>query len=96
MSEKSRFIFDEKVQAVIDKLSNDKSAGAINGSGLGSGKAQPLDSLVLTPTGFKRMGDIEVGDIVNAPSGGVTKVTGVFPQGLRIARAGSDRPNQYP
>lgn len=47
------------------------------------GKAQPLSSLVLTPEGFVRMGDIKIGDIVNTPDGGSAKVTGVFPQGKR-------------
>lgn len=47
----------------------------------GSGKAQPLDSLVLTPTGFRRMGHIHIGDVLLAPDGKTTRVTGVFPQG---------------
>ncbi|HEY6709943.1 MAG TPA: DEAD/DEAH box helicase, partial [Actinomycetota bacterium] len=50
---------------------------------VGSGKAQPIHSLVLTPSGFKRMGAIEVGDEVINPTGEITVVTGVFPQGLR-------------
>jgi ATP-dependent DNA helicase RecG len=50
---------------------------------VGSGKAQPLESLVLTPRGFKRMGEIEVGDEVVNPNGEITVVTGVFPQGRR-------------
>jgi ATP-dependent DNA helicase RecG len=50
---------------------------------VGSGKAQPIHSLVLTPSGFKRMGAIAVGDEVINPTGEVTVVTGVFPQGLR-------------
>ncbi|MFJ9545313.1 helicase-related protein [Streptomyces erythrochromogenes] len=50
---------------------------------VGSGKAQPLDSLVLTPTGFRPMGDIEVGDEVVVPSGEIALVGGVFPQGER-------------
>lgn len=49
----------------------------------GSGKAQPLDSFVVTPTGFKRMGDIQVGDLVCTPDGGHAPVTGVFPQGMK-------------
>ena len=47
----------------------------------GAGKAQPLDSIVYTPTGPKKMGDINVGDIVCTPSGETTQVTGVYPQG---------------
>ncbi|MGW9072148.1 helicase-related protein [Streptomyces yangpuensis] len=50
---------------------------------VGSGKAQPLDSLVLTPAGFRPMGDIEVGDEVVVPSGEIALVGGVFPQGER-------------
>lgn len=50
---------------------------------VGSGKAQPLDSLVLTPTGFRPMGDIRVGDEVVVPSGEIALVGGVFPQGVR-------------
>lgn len=48
-----------------------------------AGKAQPLDSLVATPNGFIRMGDIKVGDFVLTPKGKKTKVLGVFPQGLK-------------
>ncbi|HYT26094.1 MAG TPA: LAGLIDADG family homing endonuclease, partial [Actinomycetota bacterium] len=50
---------------------------------VGSGKAQPLDALVLTPTGFTRMGAIRVGDEVVNPTGEVTVVDGVYPQGER-------------
>ena len=47
------------------------------------GKAQPLDSLILTPNGFKLMGEIKVGDKVIGRKGESNKVIGVFPQGLR-------------
>ncbi|HEV3495257.1 MAG TPA: ATP-dependent DNA helicase RecG, partial [Actinomycetes bacterium] len=50
---------------------------------VGSGKAQPIESLVLTPGGFKRMAEITVGDEVVNPTGEITVVTGVFPQGCR-------------
>lgn len=49
----------------------------------GSGKAQPLDAKVLTPTGFVAMGDIRVGDCVIDSDGKATKVIGVFPQGVK-------------
>ncbi len=48
-----------------------------------AGKAQPLYSKVLTPTGWKTMGDIHVGDMVCVPSGGTAEVIGEFPQGKR-------------
>lgn len=44
-------------------------------------KAQPLNAKILSPTGWKLMGDIQVGDMVIAGDGTPTKVTGVFPQG---------------
>jgi hypothetical protein len=46
-------------------------------------KAQPLDAKILTPSGWKFMGEIVVGDEVIAGDGTVTYVTGVFPQGIR-------------
>ncbi|MGV9451400.1 helicase-related protein [Streptomyces sp. NPDC003635] len=50
---------------------------------VGSGKAQPMDSLVLTPCGFRRMGDLGVGDEVVVPSGEIAPIAGIFPQGVR-------------
>ncbi len=50
---------------------------------VGAGKAQPIEALVLTPSGFKRMAEMQVGDEVANPTGEVTVVTGVFPQGHR-------------
>ena len=47
------------------------------------GKAQPLDSQIVTPSGFKRMGDIKVGDYVIGADGKKHIVSGVFPQGMR-------------
>jgi superfamily II DNA or RNA helicase len=50
---------------------------------MGLGKAQPLDAKILTPTGWKRMGDIQVGDRVIGSDGKPTRVIGVYPQGKR-------------
>lgn len=49
----------------------------------GSGKAQPLDSLILTENGFITMGEIKVGDKVCGSDGNFHNVTGVFPQGVK-------------
>jgi hypothetical protein len=49
----------------------------------GTGKAQPLHALVMTPDGPRTMGAIEVGDEVCTPDGGKATVTGVFPQGKK-------------
>lgn len=58
-----------------------KHGNIINGDQMGTGKAQPLDAKVLTPTGWKCMGDVVVGDTVIGADGCPTKVIGVFPQG---------------
>ena len=50
---------------------------------MGLGKAQPLTSFILTPTGWRRMGDIRVGDKVIGADGFPTKVLGVYPQGVK-------------
>lgn len=49
----------------------------------GVGKAQPLDSLVLTPTGFKKMEYIKEGTVVTDVWGHPTKVLATYDQGLR-------------
>lgn len=49
----------------------------------GGMKAQPLDSRVLTINGWKRMGDIQVGDLVITMDGTPAPVTGVYPQGVK-------------
>jgi len=49
----------------------------------GTGKAQPLDSNILTPSGWKLMGDISIGDNVISVDGTATKVLAVYPQGTK-------------
>lgn len=53
----------------------------ISALGTGYGKAQPLYAKILTPNGWKLMGDIVVGDMVIGANGMPTKVIGVYPQG---------------
>ncbi len=47
------------------------------------GKAQPLDARVKTTTGWKAMGEMQVGDAIASVDGAPSIVTGVFPQGER-------------
>lgn len=56
---------------------------AENKFGTGTGKAQPLYSKVLTPNGYKKMGDIKLGDAVVDGEGNTTEVIGVYPQGKK-------------
>lgn len=51
----------------------------------GSGKAQPLDTVIPTPTGPTLLGDIRAGDFVFDAHGRPTKVLAVFPQGKQRA-----------
>ena len=45
------------------------------------GRAQPVDTPVLTPSGFLPIGSLQVGDLVVGSNGFPTPVLGVFPQG---------------
>lgn len=47
------------------------------------GRAEPLDNLIPTPSGYKRMGDLKVGDYVFGSSGKPVLVLGVYPQGKK-------------
>ena len=47
------------------------------------GRAESLDSLLMTPTGWRKMGEIKVGDFVIGSDGKPTEVLGVFPQGKK-------------
>ncbi|PZO75091.1 MAG: hypothetical protein DI629_17630, partial [Mesorhizobium amorphae] len=47
----------------------------------GSGKALTHDTLVLTPKGYMRLGDLLPGDRIMHPKGGTTEVVSVHPQG---------------
>jgi phosphate starvation-inducible PhoH-like protein len=47
------------------------------------GRAQPLFTNVLTPDGWRPIGELEVGDLVVGSNGEPTPVLGVFPQGKK-------------
>ena len=55
--------------------------GGILADDMGVGKAQSTACLVLAPTGWRRFGDLHVGDELMNVDGGISHVTGVFPQG---------------
>lgn len=48
----------------------------------GTGKGHPVDTKVLTPQGWKRVGDLQVGDHVVGSDGKPTRVRGVFDRGV--------------
>ena len=47
------------------------------------GRAQPLTSRVLTPGGFRPIGDVALGDLVIGSDGLPTEVLGIYPQGRK-------------
>ncbi len=61
------------------------SAGTIEVAPLAymRGRAQPLTSKVLTPDGWRQIGDLAVGDLVVGSNGLPTPVLGVYPQGRK-------------
>ncbi|MFW5847369.1 MAG: SNF2-related protein [bacterium] len=50
---------------------------------MGLGKANPIDSNILTPNGWVKMGNIKVGDKVIGSDGKPKRVLGVYPQGKK-------------
>ena len=53
------------------------------GDEMGIGKAQPLTSMLLTPNGWKAMGEVQEGDEVIGSNGQPTTVMGIYPQGKK-------------
>ena len=56
---------------------------ALLGDDMGLGKQQAVDTPVLTPGGYVQIGSLRVGDYVIGSNGKRTRVTGVFPQGVK-------------
>ncbi len=47
------------------------------------GRAQPVDTPVLTPVGFRPIGSLDIGDLVVGSDGAPVHVIGVYPQGKK-------------
>lgn len=67
-----------KIDEVLEGGLGKGELGVIIGPS-GFGKVQPNDANIVTPTGFRKMGEIKVGDYVIGRNGRPTKVIGVFP-----------------
>lgn len=76
---------DEDQTEFRDAIWNPEKKIILCNARAGSGKAQPCDTRIPTPNGFRNLGDIKVGDFVFDREGNPTKVLGVFPQGMRKA-----------
>ena len=53
------------------------------GGNRGGGKANTYNTPIATPSGFRKMGDLEVGDLICTPYNGVQKVSAIFEQGVQ-------------
>ena len=53
------------------------------GGNQGTGKSEAVDNIVPTPSGPKRFGDLRVGDYLFDLYGDLTKVIGIYPQGVQ-------------
>jgi len=73
---------EEMDQILISLMKKNKANPLLIGEP-GVGKAQPLDSLVLNQYGWKKMRDVYVGDLVVTPNGSLSKVVGLYPQGVK-------------
>jgi phosphate starvation-inducible PhoH-like protein len=75
-------LYDMMDPELIPKL---MSAGVIEVAPLGymRGRAQPVFTEVLTPNGFRPIGELRVGDFVIGSDGRPTEVRGVYPQGFK-------------
>jgi len=75
-------LYDMMDPELIPKL---MAAGVIEVAPLGymRGRAQPVFTKVLTPHGFRPIGELQVGDFVIGSDGHPTEVLGVYPQGFK-------------
>ena len=68
---------------IMFALTHETGEGVLIADEMGLGKAGSVDSKLMTPSGFIRMGDVKVGDLVIGRNGSPTRVTGVYPQGKK-------------
>ena len=68
----------QNINDIVDGLQSEYIIIAARAS---IGKAQPLYAKIKTASGWKRMGDIAIGDKLASVDGMYSEVTGVFPQG---------------
>lgn len=72
----------ESVADIVAGWPGVKRVAVVNDKG-GAGKALSVDEPVVTPTGYRRIGDLVAGDLVTGVDGKPYPVLGVFPQGVR-------------
>lgn len=73
---------DDLIDFIAKPWSNTDYIHALVGPG-GVGKALPVTTKVRTKDGWIEIGKCKIGDEIVTPFGGLTKITGVYPQGVR-------------
>lgn len=68
---------DEEMAALLATLVANKASTLVVG-GTGSGKALDIETPIPTPSGFVKMGDLQVGDVVFDEEGNPTEVVGAY------------------
>lgn len=74
---------EQQFTIILQTLQQLKSVYGDDVDKIVQGNAQPLRSQVATPEGWRRIGDLSVGDEVLTPTGRTTTVTGTYPRGRR-------------
>lgn len=69
-------------ECAIDLLLDDSTTVKCLSGSFGSGKAQPNSTMIPTPDGCKRLGDLVAGDYVYNRHGVPVKILSVYPQGF--------------
>ena len=64
-------------------LDNRLTYGSAGAKGGYHGRMSPVDTPIITPEGWKNMGELKVGDRVYGRDGKPTNVIGVYPQGVK-------------
>ena len=73
---------EEALKIAIERYRTKKKYTVISGFA-GTGKAQPIETIIPTLNGKKKIGELNIGDYVFDRLGKPTKVLGIYPQGKR-------------
>lgn len=75
------------VSYLNDEMAAERPVSVLLNADVGAGKGLLKHEKVLTPSGWREVGTLKVGDRITGSAGKSTAVTGVFPQGLqKLAR----------
>ena len=82
---KSNFFIAQKGEQETDLHTNVDIL--VTGGNRGGGKANPKHTLVATANGYRKLGDLEIGDEICTPYNGIQKVCGIYEQGINTVYA---------